>query len=469
MDLVARACSAIKRFRMIQPGELVLVGVSGGPDSVALLHVLWMLRQELKIDLQVVHLNHRLRGEDALADALFVRELAEKLGLSCTVEECDVRSLAKKNGLSLQEAAREARFAFFEREKMRLGASKVALGHHADDQAETILFNFLRGTGVGGLAGIPPVRGIYIRPFCEVRRREIEEYCRVNSLPTRLDRSNLKPVYVRNRIRLRLIPFLEKEFNPRLVDALVRLGNICREENAYLDRISRDFFGKIVQGEEGGKVVLSVQSLLAQPVPIQRRVLRLAWQKAGNQAKELPFRHVERLLEILSGDEGALSLPCGVRAVKKKTVVQFVRSAGRASIPPYRYPLKVPGLTRIPEAGLEIGAEILPVESAPSPKTLTRREALLDYGLLKLPLWVRRRKEGDFFSPLGLKGRIKLKKFFIDQKIPYDGRDRIPVVVTDGEEIVWVAGLRIADPWKVTEKTTTCLYLQIKEYNSNSY
>ena len=467
MDLAARVRATIEKFQMIREGDTVLVGVSGGPDSVALLHVLWTLREDLRAGLHVVHLNHLLRGEEARADALFVRELAEKLGLPCTVEDCDVRTLARRTGLSLQEAAREARFAFFERERERVGASKVALGHHADDQAETILFNFLRGSGVSGLAGIPPVRGAYIRPFFEVRRREIEEYCRVNSLAARLDRSNLKPVYTRNRIRLHLLPFLEKEYNPCLVDALTRLGNICREEDAYLDGVSREILEKVASCGEEGEIVFPVQSLLAQPISLQRRIFRLAWKKVTGQARELPFHHIERLLALLSKRDAVLTLPWGVRAFKEGSLVKLSKNAEREKeIPPYRYLLNIPGLTFLPETGLKIKAEIMPAESAPSFRNLTLREALLDYGLLRRPLWVRRRKEGDVFSPLGQNGKVKLKKFFIDQKVPAEKRNSFPVVVTGEEEIVWVGGLRIADPWKVTEKTTECLYLHIMDINT---
>ncbi len=458
----------IKKHRMISQSDKVLVGVSGGPDSIALLHILWVLREELKIFLHAVHLNHQLRGEDARADALFVQEFANKLDIPCSVKSIDVRALQKETGLCLQEAAREARFAFFEQEARRLRADKVALGHHADDQAETILFNFLRGAGVGGLAGIPPVRGIYIRPLLESRRREIEEYCRLQGLPARLDLSNLKPVYTRNRIRLHLLPALEREYNPQLVRALVRLGNLCREENAYLEQQAREAYQKAVEKESADGLLFHKESLLAQPLSLRRRVFRLAWRQVSGETKELAYEHVERLLEMLQDGERAINLPRGVRAIKTQDAVQLRRDFRPSDVPFYVYPLAVPGVTYVPELNLEIEAEVLPVENAPRLADLTPREALLDYDLVKQPLWVRRRREGDLFTPLGRKGKVKLKKFLIDQKIPRPQRDRLPLVVGP-EEIIWVGGLRIAEHWKVTGKTTSCLYLRIKEHNSNSY
>jgi len=468
VNLLEQVFFLIRKHCLIAEEEKILVGVSGGPDSIALLHILWMLRDELKIFLHVAHLNHQLRGEEARADALFVQDFAEKLNLPYTIESFDVRTLQKETGLSLQEAAREARFAFFEREVRRLKADKVALGHHADDQAETILFNLLRGTGVKGLGGIPPLRGIYIRPLLEVRRQEIEAYCRVHALPFRLDPSNLKPVYTRNRIRLQLLPLLEHEYNPQLARVLVRLGNICREENAYLELLAREAYQRVVEKEKEGELVLNRASLVAQPLPLRRRIFRLAWQRVSGETKELAYEHVERLLEMLANGARALALPGGVRAVKTKNTFRLFRNDQLQRIPPYQYPLVIPGITFIPELDLEIQAEILPVEKAPPWKDLTLREAILDYGLVKEPLRVRRRKEGDVFAPLGLGGTVKLKKFLIDQKIPRSERDRLPLVVS-GEEIMWVGGLRMAEHWKVTEKTKVCLFLQIKEHNSNSY
>ena len=459
----------IRKHRMIEEKEKILAAVSGGPDSVALLHILWTLRDEWKICLHVVHVNHLLRGEEARADALFVQELAEKLNLPYTLENIDVRARQKETGLCLQEAAREARFAFFEREARRLEAAKVALGHQADDQAETILFNFLRGAGVGGLAGIPPVRGPYIRPLLAVRRREIEEYCRVNALSFRLDPSNLKPVYTRNRIRLHLLPLLEREYNPQLAGVLTRLGSICREENVYLETKAQEAYRQLRKQKDEGGLVLNKVLLLAQPLPLRRRLLRLAWQEAtGEETGELSFDHVERLLEMLENGVRALVLPRGVRAVQTKNVLRLARPERPPDVPLYQYPLAVPGITFLPELDLEIQAELFPVENAPPWNALTPREAILDYGLATGPFWVRRRREGDVFAPLGLGGTVKLKKFLIDQKVPRAARERLPLVGSGGE-IIWVAGLRMAERWKVTDRTKICLYLQVKERNSNSY
>jgi len=464
VSLIEQVLFTIRKNNMLREKENVLVGVSGGPDSITLLHILWVLKDQLKISLQVAHLNHLLRGEEAAADALLVQKFAHEHNLPCVVESIDVRSLQKQTGLCLQEAAREARFSFFERLSRRYQIQKVALGHHADDQAETILINLLRGAGLDGLKGISPVRGSYIRPLLEVRRHQIEDYCSSNSLPTRLDLSNFKSVYTRNRIRLHLLPLLEREYNPRLVNALVRLGNICREENDFLERLSLEAYRKVAEEENKGEVILPKPLFLAQPLPLRRRLLRLAWRQASGEAKELSFDHVERLLKMLQDDpgEGALDLPGGVRAKKEAGNIRLFKYFNPQTVPSYELYLAIPGVTSLPGMKQEILAEIIPVEQAPPFKQLSPQEALLDYALVKGPLLVRCRRKGDFFAPFGLGGTMKLKKFLIDQKIPREQRDLLPLVATE-KEIIWVGGLRPAEGWKVTEKTSLCLYLRLRD------
>lgn len=367
LNLIDQVLLYIQKHKMLRENENVLVGVSGGPDSITLLHILWTLKDKLKISLHVAHLNHLLRGDDAMADAHLVQKFAREHNLPCTVESIDIRGLQKQTGLCLQEAAREERFAFFERLSRRYHIQKVALGHHADDQAETILHNLLRGAGPDGLKGISPVRGVYIRPLLEVRRRQIEDYCQNNSLPTRLDLSNLKLKYTRNRIRLTLLPLLEREYNPRLVNALVRLGNICREENDYLEQLTLEAYWKVAEEKSEGEVILLKPLFLAQPLPLKRRLLRLAWRRVSGEAREISYDHVEQLLKMLQDDPGggALDLPGGIRAQKETGGIRLFRRCSPQAVPSFECFLTVPGITSLPWIGQEILADIIPVEKAP--------------------------------------------------------------------------------------------------------
>ncbi|MBE3588472.1 MAG: tRNA lysidine(34) synthetase TilS [Thermoanaerobacteraceae bacterium] len=464
MDFEERVRAFISRFNMLNRKDTVLVGVSGGPDSMALLHFLWQLRREFSLNLAVAHLNHLFRGEEARADARMVEEYARGLGLPVYVEEFDVPAYRRRTGLSAQDAARRVRYRFFERLAGETGAGRVALGHHADDQAETILFNFLRGAGPSGLKGIPPVRGRYIRPFLDVRRREIESYCRRYQLPVREDASNKKPIYTRNRIRLELIPLLEQKYNPGLVDALVHLGHICREEDAYLEEETARLYSRVLLEEREDRLVLSIPALLSAPVALRRRLVRRAFACLAGEGGSLSFLRVEALLLLVENPVGGrvVELPGGVKARRQKSRLYLWLDQNDLAVPFYSYPLVVPGVTFIPETGQRILARVIPSPAAPDPRRLSPAEALLDYDSLPGDLRVRRRREGDRFHPLGMAGSMKLKKFLIDRGVARERRDEIPLVVA-GEQVVWVGGLRPGEPWKVTPHTKRCLYLQMLE------
>lgn len=468
MPLVKRVAEQIKKHAMVAGGETVVAGVSGGPDSVALLHVLYRLRDQFNFRLVVAHLNHGFRGAEAEADAGFVADMAARLGLEAHIQTRNVPEYGARAGLSAQVAAREIRYSFLSEVALKTGAARVALGHHADDQAETILLHLLRGAGPGGLGGMLPVReNFYIRPLLTIRRRDIEAYCRYHNLPTRQDSSNLQAKYLRNRIRLELIPLLEERYNPNLAEALNRLGVICREEDEYLDRQAEKLFFQARVGTGGGGVALERDKLLQIPAAVLRRVIRRAWSEICGSRDDLAFGHIDQIMEIIKSGGGyrIINLPRGITCRTGYDVVEFALGGEKEEqeVPFYQHRLKVPGITAIPEAGITMGARIVPAAEAGEPAALGADEVLLDYHRLSMPLVVRRRMPGDRFTPLGLGGSMKLKKFFIDHKVPRRLRDCLPLVVS-GADIVWVAGLRPGDKWKVTAETTTCLHLFIDDY-----
>jgi len=470
MDLLHRVCDYIHRHRMVERGSLVLVAVSGGPDSVALLHILYNLKDELGISLHVVHLNHMFRGAESEADALFVAGMAERLGLPATVESRDVPAYRQRRRLSAQVAAREERYRFFAETAGRVGASKVALAHQADDQAETILINFLRGTGVTGLKGILPVReGFYIRPLLVVRRSDVERYCTEADISFRRDFSNLKPVYARNRVRLQLMPLLEKEYNPGLVSTLLRLGEICRGEDSYLEEQAAEAFRGVLREKAPGRVVLGLAGLKEMPVAVKRRVLRLTWHTLTGATKDLAFQHTEAVLDLIEGGAtgSRIVLPGNISAFRSYDLLELTREREKPGAPYYIHLLQVPGATGIPELEMTIHAGLCFRTPAHDPKSLPDSEALLDYDKLPPQLFVRMRREGDVFYPFGGVSEIKLKDFLIKQKIPREERDRIPLVSTPGE-IVWVGGVRTGEKWKVDQNTRRVLHLKIAQWELSS-
>jgi len=463
MDLLKKVSAFMVRHRMVERGCRVVVAVSGGPDSTALLHILHLLKDDLGISLHVAHLNHMFRGRESDNDAVFVAEMAERCNLPATIKSVDVPAYRRQSGLSKQVAARKVRYEFLCETARQVGAARIALAHQADDQAETILINFLRGAGTTGLKGILPVRdNLYIRPLLEVRRAEIERYCREQNLSFRQDSSNLQPVYARNRVRLNLMPLLVRDYNPGLVPALLRLGEISREEDSFLDDQVEKAFKDALDCPIGESISLSLGKLKGMPVAIRRRALRKAWQCLTGRERVLDFKHTQAVLDLIdNGETGAQAgMPLNTAAVRRHSSLELKKLRENPGTPYYIYPLQVPGATYLPELDQTIYAEEIPYTGAPNPADLPPSEALLDAGKLPEPLFVRSRLAGDVFQPYGSPAATKLKDFFIKQKVAREERDRVPLVGTPGE-IVWVGGMRTGEKWKVDGCTARVLRLKL--------
>ncbi|HUW64432.1 MAG TPA: tRNA lysidine(34) synthetase TilS [Spirochaetia bacterium] len=460
MNVHAEVRRTIGKYRMIAPGQTVLVAASGGPDSMALLYMLHSLQSELGCRLAVAHFNHLTRGAASDADQELVEDMAGNLGIACYVGRYDVPG-AVRPGSSLQVVAREMRYRFFRETASRAGAARVALGHQADDQAETVLQNMLRGSGTTGLRGIPPCRDIFVRPLIEVRRADIMSFLKTSGLPYRDDASNFKTVYTRNRVRLELIPFLESGYNPRVVETLNRLAAICREDEEFLENQAQAAFGRI-SSRTGPRLLLDLGALAELPGALSGRVVRTTWEELRGRPGDLSYVQVRAVMSLATRGQtgGVVQLPGGVRVTRTYTHLSF-------GWPPDGIPeginirrLDLPGRTPLPELDLAIAVAFPP--SPPSWRELPPTEAVLDYDRTGGELFVRRRVNGDLFWPMGLPGRIKLKKFFIDRKVPREERDRVPLVCTP-DDIVWVAGIAPGYPYRVTENTRRFLHLRLED------
>lgn len=450
----------IKKHHMLEKGDKVVIGVSGGPDSITLLHLLYYLKDSWQLDLVVAHFDHMLRPESS-NEGDFVALYAKKLEVPAFVEKGDVGRYAKERGLSIQVAARELRYRFLEEIAQKTSGKKIALAHHLVDQGETILMNFLRGPSPRGLAGIPPVRDKIIRPLIEITRQQIESYVKDNQLETVTDFSNYDKKYLRNQIRLEMIPALEK-YNPNLMLGLARGGEIFREEDQYLEQVTKAVFNRICLTEETNKISVSYGHYKTLALAMKRRLLRKCFTKLVDENRELGFDEVERVITWLEN-------PISGKILEWPEEIKIRYSLGRIIIGKLEMAAQkgkntdfqrvLPSLGKIKIGSSSFLAEIANVEK-PFKKN-NPWEVFLDADKVSFPLTIRNRRQGDRFYPLGLGGSKKLKDFFIDLKIPQEKRKRTPLVVSSKGEIIWVVGFRIDERFKVTETTKTILRLSL--------
>lgn len=461
MNLLKKVLDTVRKYDMIRPGERIVVGVSGGPDSIALLYILHDLRGDLGCTLHVAHLDHKLRGAESKADAAFVEEHARELGLPITIEALDVRRMILP-GESLETGARRIRYEFYETVMTSVEADKLAQGHNADDQAETVIMRLLRGSGAQGLGGIPPVRDSkFIRPLIEVNRSEIDEYLEQLQIKPRQDSSNLSTIYERNRIRLELIPMLEREYRPNIKQILRQTGDILRAEDELLTDLALESMDNCVQFPDVRTAIIRISDFRGYHLALQRRILRLAIEKLTGDLSGFDYDHIRDVLDLaLSGTTGSvINLPQYVSA--EKVYDELILRPGRPEthIEPFDYLVRIPGETKIPELGLSI--RTIGPERVNAGKLQPGRDGLreiFDYDKLHGDLHLRNRRPGDRFQPLGMSGMKKLKDFFIDEKIPRELRDRIPIL-TDAANILWVVGYRMDDRFKITANTENQLVI----------
>jgi tRNA(Ile)-lysidine synthase len=469
MDLPRKVTEFIKQHGLLFPSDQVLVAVSGGPDSVALLHLLYDLRQKLELRLEVAHLQHGIRGAEAREDARFVAELANKLGLPFHLKEVNINKIKSAAGKgNLEALARAERYRFFAAAAREYRLGKIATGHTLNDQAETVLMWLLRGAGLKGLGGMPPAhhlngtnlesasRLIVIRPLLAVSRAEIEEYLREKHLTCRLDYSNQDPSLLRNWIRLKLIPQLEERTDRNLPARLARQAELIREEEELLDGLAHVALTEIRTAEG-----MARGSLLKHSKSLQRRVLRLWIEEVRGHLRGLDFQHVEALLDLIKAGppQSRLAIPDGWELVKEYETLRLEEQSSNLKVrcPCYNYGLQIGTELTIPEAGLMIQArEITPPLARPPDNFM---EAVFDSASLGADLRLRNFRPGDRFQPLGMTGHKKVKEVFIEKKVPLSVRASLPLLVLGGE-VIWIPGYGRSEVAKVTSATQVILHLK---------
>ena len=446
MELESRVEAFVRQHGIFTPGSRIVIACSGGPDSLALVEVLLALRKKWRLSLGIAHFEHGIRGATSLADAEFVRAYAEEKGLSCRIVHEDVPAYAKRKKLSLETAARERRYAFLvETARGMGGGTLIATGHHAGDQAETVLMHILRGSGIDGLAGMRPRKGDIIRPLLFLSKEEIVEYCLKKGLQLRQDETNSLPDVERNRIRLELLPMLRK-YRPSLDDALCRLAVAEAETADFLQAATTEAWDRVT-AEQGRQLILRRKEYGEEHAAVRKALLRRVAERMGLRSA-LGFSHYETLDEFCRfGESGKeLTLPEGCVAECRYDTVLLQRAEVPCGALGEKA-LAFSGTARIEEIGLTICISSMEPGEIPN----NSRIAIADLDALSSPLLVRSRREGDSFR-LENGGRQKVKSLLIDRKIPRALRDRVPIF-TAGDEIFWVGGVRRAAVALVTAET----------------
>ncbi len=449
----------ISKYNMITPGDLVVVAVSGGPDSVCLLDILCKLKEELGIGIVVAHFDHGLRPDEDEHETRFVESMAISFGLPFETKSADLGMRTEKG--SLEERARNARYQFLWQVRRKVSAQKIAIGHNLNDQAETVLMRLLRGSGPSGLAGIPPNRddGI-VRPLIEVTRSEIESYLAQRPLNYVTDSSNLRTNYLRNRIRLELLPELRK-YQPRIVELLGQTAEIMRNDEKWLVSNARAWIEEQSETEDN-RICIPLPAFTRLPDALRNRIIRVALRKTGGNLRRVNLRHIAAVNHIAMGQrpQAQVDLPNDliVKRVYDRLVFTKMQSA---QIMDFCHFLEGPGTYELETLRYTVSLKEMENRELPDMKG-SPWTAFFDADRINYPLVIRNFREGDRFIPFGMSGHRKLKDFFMDLKIPSEARARVPIM-TYQNNIIWVCGLRIDDRFKVTPDTRKVLKVTFDE------
>ena len=429
MNTVDKVKKTIKEYNLIERGDRVLCALSGGSDSVAMLHILAELSDELEFTLLAAHINHGMRAE-ADRDESFVVGLCAENNIKCFVKRADVPAYAREHKISRELAGRNIRYDFFEEIRKSENINKIATAHNKNDSAESVLLHLTRGCGIDGMCGISPKRdGRIIRPVIALTKREIEDYCKSNNYPFVVDKTNFEAECTRNKIRLCLLPLIEREINPSFTDTLTENAQIFAETADFIGECTKQAFDRWVASESA-----DVEGLLKEHSIIVRGVIQIMYRNFTKSSENLSVRHINDILNLIgTGNNKTLSLPGGIYAVLEYKKLRFARSGSENK--PFSYRLSLGEERYVAEAGACV---LINREEEQKKNTSSK---IYFYADENSTFSVRSRRSGDVFFPSGMTGRKKLSDLFTDIKLEREKRDKVPII-TCNEKIVWVAGIR---------------------------
>ena len=456
-----KVLSTINKHELIQKGDKIVVGLSGGPDSVCLLHILSRLKEELDLEIYAAHLNHQIRGIEAQKDAFYISKLCEEMGITFFIKSINVPEYCEKNGVSIEEGARKLRYEMFYEIKNNTRANKIAIGHNLNDQAETILMRMMRGTGLQGLKGIEYIRdGVIIRPILDIERNDIEEYCKKNKLNPRIDKTNLESIYTRNKIRLELIPYMKDNFNSNIIESIVRMGNSLRSDNDYIESEALIKF-KEVSNIKSDSVELNLKPYINLHNSMKVRILRNSIKHILGDTNLIDQRHIDDIIELEdeSKIDKVINLPRGIYVYRKKNSIILTNKEIVIEEIEFCYNIPSNGFIKVKEIGTIIETQVVSIDKYKRSKS-DKSCKWFDFNKIKGGIVVRNRRSGDKIKLSG--GSKKIKDLFIDIKIPKEDRCKVPVIADD-QGILSVGNFRNSENYKIDEETKEVLKVSFKK------
>ena len=469
MDHLVRTVSEyMQEYHMVEAGQKIVVGVSGGADSMGLLSVLAELAGYFDFSIVVVHVNHGLRGKAADADQSYVEYVCREREIPCYSFHVDLKRFARKEGMSQEEAGRYYRYQCFEKVRKEVGAQRNAVAHQQEDVRETNLYNLFRGTGLKGLTGIPPVRDVIIRPMLCVGRADIEKYLVERGISWRTDETNLTDDYTRNKIRNQVLPYVEEHINPAAGQHIQEMAGLMRDISNYLDRQAEEAFDRCVAVGKDPVCAIHGETFGKLDVVIQREVVRRAVAVAAGRLKDVDKEHIEMVRGLMDKQVGRrCHLPYQLQAVRTYEGIAIKREAeGEKKLAePVCMDIKVPGIYSL--KGTDIMFEFSIKENFKNEEIpINQYTKWFDYDRIENGLSVRTRENGDYITLDGQGHKKLLKRWMIDEKIPREDREQM-LLLADGSHILWIIGHRISDNYKVTDTTQRVLVARIKGEKSN--
>lgn len=457
-----KVLSIVKEYDLIKENENIVIGVSGGPDSMALLYILLELKESIDFKIFVAHLNHGVRGKDAKKDQLFVEEECKKLNLPYYTKTISMVEYGKEKGITAEEAGRELRYGFFREILKKQGGGKIAVAHNKNDQAETVIMRFMRGTGIDGLKGMEFISEDIIRPILSINRAEIENYIEEKKIETVLDKTNLQPIYSRNKVRLELIPYIEENFNPNIIDTIWRISNLSQIDSEFLEKHSKKLFNQVVIKDGKNSIILDGRKILELDRSIQQRIIRNGIGKINGTLQGITESHVIFGLNLLLNGHTGKSINIinniVIRLNYNELIIEKEINIKKKD---YIYELKYPGVEFVEELGYSFNMEIIDFQEGLKFEK-SKYIGYFDLDKINGDLFLRNRRAGDRFTPFGMKGSKKIKDYFIDEKINKESRDIIPIL-TDKNHILWLVGYRTSERYKINRNTEKILKITYKQ------